>query len=297
MWMDTLINDFHLGEKNLTDLTLPGTHNSGTHTINWTPNTAALGAFYSPKSKIGKYFIKPWVKTYDISIYEQLKSGFRMLDLRIVYHENVWYIHHTYTCYPLVDAIYDILKFMDETKNTYESLIILFTLANYHESIITLLDMLDVYILKDRLMNLNYMKSNNQRIIPIWNFPSNKPYPYYISAYYYIASWLNTDNPDKSMIYLESEMKKYANRDRHYIHHVYYHLTANKTTIIKDTLAKIFIPCFTIGNKRMQNKMNLYMDKLFNNSDIQHVNVILSDYQDNEFLNSIIQLNIHKFQK
>ena len=95
-----------LARLTLTEMTLPGTHNSGT---------------YQPVSIMGS----PWVKTQEFSLAQQLDCGIRCLDLRIGQNSPGDYVicHDTWrTRYSLAKALKEITEFID--SNTKEIIIL-----------------------------------------------------------------------------------------------------------------------------------------------------------------------------
>lgn len=88
-----------LGSLTLTEMTLPGTHDSGT---------------YQPVSPFGR----PWVQTQSISLREQLNLGIRVLDLRIGQNSPGNYIisHGDWrTHYSLCEALQEVKEFICAT--------------------------------------------------------------------------------------------------------------------------------------------------------------------------------------
>jgi len=98
LWMEYY--SLLLGKLTLTDMTLPGTHDSGT---------------YHPVSCIGSH----WVRTQHSSLADQLQSGIRVLDLRIGQNSPGDYIivHDVWrTQYTLSQALKEVRDFIDATK-------------------------------------------------------------------------------------------------------------------------------------------------------------------------------------
>ena len=89
-----------LGKLTLTEMTLPGTHDSGT---------------YEPVSAFGT----PWIQTQDLSLLDQLNRGIRVLDLRIGQNSPGDYIisHDTWrTKYSLSQTLQEIKSFISATE-------------------------------------------------------------------------------------------------------------------------------------------------------------------------------------
>ena len=96
-WMEYYSDS--LGKLKLTEMTIPGTHNSGT---------------YDPVSLVGS----PWVRRQSISIAKQLSFGIRSLDLCIGQTSPGHYIichDDWHTSYSLAQALKEVTDFIDNT--------------------------------------------------------------------------------------------------------------------------------------------------------------------------------------
>ncbi|XP_028397023.1 uncharacterized protein LOC114520878 [Dendronephthya gigantea] len=97
-----------LGKLTLTEMTLPGTHDSGTH---------------DPKSSLGAL----WIKTQSLSLGQQLQFGVRALDLRIGQNSPGDYVivHDKWrTSYTLAAALKEITDFIDQDSTNKEIIIL-----------------------------------------------------------------------------------------------------------------------------------------------------------------------------
>ena len=97
-WMEYYSDS--LGKLTLTEMTIPGTHDSGTH---------------NPVS----FVIAPYIRTQSLSLAQQLNRGIRSLDLRIGQNSPGDYIicHGDYrTSYTLAQALKEVTDFIQNTK-------------------------------------------------------------------------------------------------------------------------------------------------------------------------------------
>lgn len=97
-----------LGKLTLTEMTLPGTHDSGT---------------YKPKFSPGDL----WIRTQHLPLVEQLKLGVRVLDLRIGQNSPGDYaiVHDVWpTSYTLAAALKEITDFVDQDATNKEIVIL-----------------------------------------------------------------------------------------------------------------------------------------------------------------------------
>lgn len=102
---------------------LIGTHNSASYEFNFNIS------FWDKKTKwewlrlLAKFFPCIRNKIIDISkcqmfnISEQLKMGVRVLDLRISFANNTFYISHTFCCVTLTDVLIQIKDYMDSIND------------------------------------------------------------------------------------------------------------------------------------------------------------------------------------
>ncbi len=100
-WMQDIPDD-----RSLKDITIPGTHDSGTKDIG------------DPIQQVKEKIFRPWAKTQTKSIREQLDEGIRLLDIRISYDSGTIMLYHgsgfcACTCnLSLKDAIGAVLQFL-----------------------------------------------------------------------------------------------------------------------------------------------------------------------------------------
>lgn len=109
----------------ISNLVLPGTHDSGAYKVDFSHPMSAnkkiskVSKFVSKIPLIGPLvgsFISDWTITQESNIYNQLRQGIRVLDLRVSVDpsDNKFYISHTFCCDSLENVMTQIKKFMDE---------------------------------------------------------------------------------------------------------------------------------------------------------------------------------------
>ena len=107
-----------LKNKRLYQITLPGTHNTGTYSMS---DMVSPGDELSPfirwiQSKVPTAFstgvIHEWSKTQTQSVAEQLAGGIRFFDLRIARSSDEFFIHHGVLGPRLSDIFHDLHTFM-----------------------------------------------------------------------------------------------------------------------------------------------------------------------------------------
>ncbi len=127
LWMEKYSN--LLGRLTLTEMTLPGTHDSGTH---------------RPVSQVGSV----WIKCQTQSLSQQLQCGIRVLDLRIGQKSPGDYIicHDTWhTSYSLAHALKEVTEFVDKSSKE-----------------VVILDFHRFVNIGNKHLNYDYVHSNNR---------------------------------------------------------------------------------------------------------------------------------------
>ncbi len=125
-WMEK--NADYIKTKKLKEITIPGSHDSGTSEINEdsiiSHDCSYLEVFLKELSAkvFGKKFLVEWSKTQDFSILHQLKIGIRYLDIRLCRINGNIYVCHGLTSVELCVALTQIKDFLKE--NTKEIIIL-----------------------------------------------------------------------------------------------------------------------------------------------------------------------------
>ena len=196
-WMANL--SAYIGNKSLRNIVIPGTHDSGTHSINeqsdFAPDTtvnSAIATLQSITDKINKIFnkkdsesnlkkfISMWSKTQSKSIYQQLESGIRYFDLRVLQKSNgEMYIVHGMYSDNMDIVIGDIKRFI---KDHPKEIILLdfnhlYNMKNSHEKLIKKINDAFTDNGKNRMIpasrgintTINQLWENNEQIIALYD--------------------------------------------------------------------------------------------------------------------------------
>ena len=115
-----------LGSKTLKEVTLPGTHDSGTYYLTDIPQQGESpdfwDAIYVVSNKTNKspgVVAIDWSKTQKINFYEQMKGGIRYFDLRAGWNQSTstWVTFHNVQGSPVIELLQNISQFLkDEPK-------------------------------------------------------------------------------------------------------------------------------------------------------------------------------------
>ena len=119
-WMSNHYDD--LKAKCLTQITLPGTHDTGTYDLgetvapgnelpSWIKTVQDISA-----GKLITPVIHDWAVTQKDNVGDQLSKGIRFLDLRVCQHDHDFFIHHGVLGPKLSTIFDDIHKFMSNVK-------------------------------------------------------------------------------------------------------------------------------------------------------------------------------------
>ena len=169
-WMEYYSDS--LGKLTITEMTLPGTHDSGT---------------YDPVSPFGA----PWIRTQHLPLSKQLQYGIRVLDLRIGQNSPGDYIivHDKWrTSYSLKSALTEVTQFISSTNKE-----------------IVVLDFHRFINLGDGSFDYNQLKTQIQNILNGYYLPVNEGSGKTLQDIWstcgskrVIVAW-NTNNPDSYM--------------------------------------------------------------------------------------------------
>ena len=163
----TWMQDCLLPSTKLTNLYLPGTHNSATNACE------DLASF--SHNPINYLFVKPWAQCQDFNITKQLSMGVRALDIRIANFKNKTndtpiYTSHTMRFLPFEKVLIDIKNFIQECPR---EIIILRIKKDWNQE-------LDYIKAKNIIINtigsfcLNFSSFDNHITIgDIWNLQQN----------------------------------------------------------------------------------------------------------------------------
>lgn len=179
-WIGDSMSVLH--NKTLKSITLPGSHDSGSYYLTDRPMPGDQSKLIENLFNLipnfinaPKQFIKNWAIAQQLSIYDQLLSGVRYLDLRAGWDEvqSKWVTFHFLIGNPISDILSDIVKFLNE----HSSEILIIEISHYRgnptiEHIYMLKDivyeylgnfMLEVGISLD--FNLGFMVQSGKRVI------------------------------------------------------------------------------------------------------------------------------------
>ena len=113
-WMEAIYTS--LPGTPLTDVVIPGTHNSGTACMT-SESPWALGADQSVPQilrSLGRSAAYAWSRCQSCTVLEQLEAGIRFLDLRVApsnTDESTLHVVHGLVCAPLQDVLNDVATF------------------------------------------------------------------------------------------------------------------------------------------------------------------------------------------
>lgn len=112
-----------LGSKTLKEVTLPGTHDSGTYYLTETAQQGDAPEFwdaiYTLADKLDKNVgavAIDWSKTQDRNFYEQMQAGIRYFDLRAGWNQSTstWVTFHFIQGSPVIELLQNISQFLND---------------------------------------------------------------------------------------------------------------------------------------------------------------------------------------
>ena len=116
-WMKNLYHK--LPETRLRDILIPGTNNSGSYNI---LKTSPLTPKANKLFLLNKELTSNWVKTQNLTVFEQLKNGIRYIDLKLIKHKGQFVLANGLVSTSLDDVLEDLRLWA--TTHPYEIVLI-----------------------------------------------------------------------------------------------------------------------------------------------------------------------------
>lgn len=280
---------------------LPGTHNSGTYIVDfnnsfiWNNDIVNKLKKYKSWSSVKKITTN-WTKCQEMTIYEQLRAGIRLIDLRVSQYEGVYYITHTLTCVNIDVVLDDIVNFLEENSNealvicckpdwenrgTMNNITVDFynyvcnKIGNYlcpsSQTFPTYGEIVDMK--KNIIFTYNEYVTDDR----IWNsFMFNNP-------------WTNTSDIKKKLEGLEQSITE---QESDLLNTLDFMLTPQTSDIVKSVLTfGCFYHCASI--RGMAGKFNNYLDKFIitNDTKLHNTGGIFMDFPSIENIKKIVEYN------
>ncbi|KAJ7378258.1 PI-PLC X domain-containing protein 2 [Desmophyllum pertusum] len=305
-WMENLPNEKQLIP--LTDLVIPGSHDSGTFSLDKNTEIGpdepclirTLGRCCGCCGSGGcvKSVVHNWSVTQSKTIYEQLTSGIRYLDLRVAYRSKDKKIHLLHGLYgwTVQRVLDDVNRFVAE--NPKEIVILDFNhfynmdAATRHK---TLADMLIAKFGKSLRAprgddgpkaTLQEMWGKAETIIVIYhNTDVVNAHPSFWSAQFISSPWPNTADVNTLMDYLKEHSAASSVSDDAF-HVTQAILTPQTKTIIKNICSTLKDVCARPCNRRVTAWLKTLIETKYK------FNIIIADFVEiEEFIPTVIRLN------
>lgn len=277
-WMEQ--NYSILYDREMANIILPGTHDSGAYKLEL--DKTLENKNINTLSKIGnvlpcvKEIIKNWTLTQNKSLYEQLKMGIRCLDLRLSYDKKIndYYVTHSFVLLSITDAFEQIKKFLYEHNKE----VVVVTIKddwthrhNYDNSYL----MNKIHsvinqnnITRDTDKTYGEMLANNLKMILLTRFN---------------APWIDTDNADVKYNFLLKELSDFNSYN-------YNILSFTVTPQPKNIVLGILAPCTNI--KTISNNIHKKFNTFHNEQPKpNNTSCIMFDYPNNDLIKTVITYN------
>ncbi|XP_061342167.1 uncharacterized protein LOC133288429 [Gastrolobium bilobum] len=296
-------------EKTLSDLkstgvTYPGSDYHPQDRKNWmselNPESVKInnivwpGTHDSATNKIGIPFItRPFAQCQSLSIYNQLVSGTRVIDIRVQEDRRV--CHGILLTYSMDVVIKDVKKFLSETDS---EIIILEVRTEFGhddppEFDKYLEDQLGEYLVPqdDGVFEKTIAEVLPKRVICVWK-PSKSPQPNagspLWSGGYLKDNWINTDLPstkfDSNMKFL-SEQQPVTSRK-------YFYRVENTVTPVPDNP----VLCVKPVTERIHGYARLFINQCFSKGFADRLQVFSTDFIDQDFVDACVGLTHARVQ-
>jgi len=286
-WISNLV------KKNL-DLTLnniilPGTHNSACIRIN-------LDFIYN--IPIISNVIKNWSLNQNLSIYEQLVSGVRMLDIDVSYINNKFYTSHTFIIDELEDLINQLQQFNEEYGDIYVVKFICRDninnekaneLANIINNVFHNKIIYPKYYPNVLNTPLSTFIDINENMIIYMDYQNHM---FYNTNLFVYSSWTN-DNIITNSICNNTEVINQMSGLKNVNNNVLMDFNWILTPTYNEILYGTFCCCDYYDIKTWIKTFNLLFFEFYNKNKVKfdNINVISFDFINNELINNIIKLN------
>lgn len=273
----------------LNNITLPGTHNSACSKIN-------LDFIYN--IPIISNVIKNWTLNQNLSIYEQLVSGVRMLDIDVSYINNKFYTSHTFIIDELEDLINQLQKFNEEYGDIYVVKFICRDNIN-NEKANELANIIN-NVFHNKIIYPKYypnvlntplttfIDTNENMII----YMDHQNHMFYNTNLFVYSSWTNDNiiiNSINNNTHIINQMSGLKNINNNVLMDFNWILTPTYNEILYGT----FCCCDYYDIKTWTNTFNILFFEFYNKNKAKfdNINVISFDFIHKELIDNIINLN------
>ncbi|KAJ7378205.1 PI-PLC X domain-containing protein 2 [Desmophyllum pertusum] len=290
----------------LKDLVMPGSHNAGTSFLdkNMEIGPSASSTIQNLGRCCGccgcfKSVVHNWSVTHSLTIYDQLLSGIRYLDLRVAYRaeDNEMYMIHALYGRTIQQVLEEVNRFVAE----YPKEIVILDFKFYNMDTASHKTLADMLIAKfgkilrapgedGPKVTLQEMWGKAETIIVIYNNTDVvNTHPSFWSTQFISAPWPNTADVNVMLDFLNRHSAERASASDDAFHAPQALLTPQPTTVIcnicstlKDVLAR---PC----NRRV----TAWLKTLIETKSHKHkFNIIMADFVEiEEFIPTVVSLN------
>ncbi len=273
----------------LNNITLPGTHNSACSKIN-------LDFIYN--IPIISNVIKNWTLNQNLSIYEQLVSGVRMLDIDVSYINNRFYTSHTFIIDELEDLINQLQQFNEEYGDIYVVKFICRDninnekaneLANIINNVFHNKIIYPKYYPNILNMPLSTFIDINENMIIYMDYQNHM---FYNTNLFVYSSWTN-DNIITNSICNNTEVINQMSGLKNVNNNVLMDFNWILTPTYNEVLYGTFCCCDYYDIKTWIKTFNLLFFEFYNKNKVKfdNINVISFDFIHKELIDNIINLN------
>lgn len=279
----------------LNNLLLPGTHNSSCHKLN-------LNLLYN--LPIVSYIIHNWTINQDITVYEQLKSGVRMLDIDVSYINNKFYTSHTFIIDELENLIEQLQKYNDEYNDIY--IVKFICRDNINNNNVNSLANIINNIFKDRIIYpkdysnvlntpIDIFIQNNKNMLIYMEYTNHMFFSTNLNLY---SSWTNDNTIENSLVNNKNILTKMTNfkvSNSNTLNDLNWTLTPTANEIIYG----IFCCCHYYNIKSWVHPFNEMFTTFYNDNidSFSNINCVSFDFINNNIIQIILNINLNKINK
>ena len=286
-WITNLIKKN--SDLTLNNLILPGTHNSACYKLN-------LDCGYN--FPIISHVIQNWTLNQNLSVYEQLVNGVRMLDIDISYIDNKFYTSHTFIIGELEDLIEQLKNYNEEYGDIYIIKFICRDNIN-NENVSELANIINNIFKNKIILPQNYPNVLNTPLSTFINSQQNmliymnyQNHPFFNTKIHLYSSWTNDTDIATSFVNNNVVLNQIGGL-KTINSNVLMDLNWTLTPTYKEVIYGTFCCCDYYNiNTWTKTYNNLLFDFYKNNKNkFNNINVISLDFINKNLISKIIDLN------
>lgn len=311
-WMSQLPQE--IKEKPINQITIPGTHDSGAYAFasgfHSYPGWWQLGSIGTQLPGV-RSIIADWTFCQSRTIYQQLMSGVRCLDLRITLSENEFYLAHSFCTIKLDEALNDVARFLEENE---EEVVLLNCRASWITRLRMNADAIDALFRKieqqfgpllckrtedqqfNQSMTHQAMVERDERLLVLYgrhNNPKSRDFDFVWDATRIRGVWQNTNNLMSRIGHIRQRLLNIETKNDSF-QQIAWTLTPQKDQIQNDVKWRLLTPWSEHDSTfKMAKTINGYLKELIGDypEQFKKVSIVTLDHPSDQNISDVIRVN------